>query len=139
MASTSLFESFLSSQGYALFESLGAGDFSVVGDCPAWCRDIFAIHSVPGKPVHLDERSPFLENFLVDAEEFWNSKSEGSANSGNWIERDKHGREVPLEAFALSLLTARTSSFCETSPPTSSSSSNGSKRPEIPSSRMSGF
>ena len=103
MASTSLFESFLTSQGYALFESLGAGEFSVVGDCPAWCRDIFAIHSVPGKPVHLDERSPFLENFLVDAEEFWNSKSEGSANSGKWIERDKHGREVPLEVFALSL------------------------------------
>ena len=103
MASTSLFESFLTSQGYALFESLGAGEFSVVGDCPAWCRDIFEIHSVPGKPVHLDECSPFLENFLVDAEEFWNSKSEGSANSGKWIERDKHGREVPLEAFALSL------------------------------------
>jgi signal transduction histidine kinase/DNA-binding response OmpR family regulator len=103
MASTSLFESFLSSQGYALFESLGAGDFSVVGDCPTWCRDIFDIHSVPGKPVHLDESSPFLENFLVDAEEFWNSKSEGSANSGNWIERDKNGRKVPLEAFALSL------------------------------------
>ncbi len=103
MSSNSLFESFLSSQGYALFESLGGGEFSVIGDCPAWCREIFEVKSGTGKHGRLAENSPFLENFLVDAEEFWNSKSAGSASSGNWIERDKNGREVPLEAFALSL------------------------------------
>src|SRR6202167_4377534 len=103
MSSNSLFESFLADQGYALFESLGDGDFSAVGDCPAWCREIFAIQSETGKRNRLAENSPFLENFLVDAEKFWNTKSEGSASSGNWTERDKNGRDIPLEAFALSL------------------------------------
>src|ERR1700691_862638 len=103
MSSNSLFESFLADQGYALFESLGDGDFSAVGDCPAWCREIFAIQSETGKRNRLAENSPFLENFLVDAEEFWNTKSEGSASSGNWTERDNNGRDIPLEAFALSL------------------------------------
>ncbi len=103
MSSNSLFESFLADQGYALFESLGDGDFSAVGNCPAWCREIFAIQSETGKRNRLAEKSLFLENFLVDAEEFWNTKSEGSASSGNWTERGKDGRDIPLEAFALSL------------------------------------
>jgi signal transduction histidine kinase/DNA-binding response OmpR family regulator len=103
MSANSLFESFLADQGYALFEVLGDGEFVAVGDCPAWCRDVFEIRSETGKRNRLAENSPFLENFLVDAEEFWNSKSEGSAASGNWTERDKNGRDIPLEAFALSL------------------------------------
>jgi signal transduction histidine kinase/CheY-like chemotaxis protein len=103
MSSNSLFESFLADQGYALFESLGNSDFSVAGNCPAWCRDAFGIQSEAGGRIHLAEDSPFLENFLVDAEEFWNTKSEGSASSGNWIEHGKNGRDIPLEAFALSL------------------------------------
>jgi signal transduction histidine kinase/DNA-binding response OmpR family regulator len=103
MASNPLFESFLAGQGYALFEALGDGEFVALGNCPAWCRDVFEIQSESGKRNRLAENSPFLENFLVDAEEFWNSKSEGSAASGNWTERDKNGRDIPLEAFALSL------------------------------------
>src|SRR3984885_6052248 len=103
MAPHSIFESFLVSQGYALFESLGEGEFLAVGDCPSWCRDILDLTSQTEKPIPLAANSPFLENFLVDAEDFWNSKTEGAVNSGNWTERDKNGREVPLEAFALSL------------------------------------
>src|SRR5580700_10390544 len=103
MAPHSIFESFLVGQGYALFESLGEGEFLAVGDCPSWCRDILDLTSQTEKPIALANNSPFLENFLVDAEDFWNSKTEGAVNSGNWTERDKNGREVPLEAFALSL------------------------------------
>jgi signal transduction histidine kinase/CheY-like chemotaxis protein/HPt (histidine-containing phosphotransfer) domain-containing protein len=103
MSSNSIFESFLASQGYALFESLEKGAFTIVGTCPVWCRDLFDLKSRNTKPIRLADNSPFLENFLIDAEDFWNSKSEGSVSSGNWIERDKGGREVPLEAFALSL------------------------------------
>ncbi len=104
MPSNSIFESFLVSQGYALFESLGDGKFLPVGNCPSWCRDILDLTSpTTEEPIALANHSPFLENFLVDAEDFWNSKTEGAVNSGNWTERDKNGREVPLEAFALSL------------------------------------
>src|ERR1700728_707064 len=103
MSSNSIFESFLASQGYALFELAGKGEFSIIGTCPAWCRDIFELQSRTTKRFRLADNSPFLENFLVDAENYWNSKSERSVSSGNWIERDKSGREIPLEAFALSL------------------------------------
>jgi signal transduction histidine kinase/CheY-like chemotaxis protein/HPt (histidine-containing phosphotransfer) domain-containing protein len=103
MSSDSIFESFLTSQGYALFESLGKGEFLPLGDCSAWCRDIFELPSGNAKRIRMADHSPFLANFLVDAEDFWNSKAEGSVSSGNWIERDKTGREIPLEAFALSL------------------------------------
>src|SRR5580704_8861278 len=103
MAPHSIFESFLVSHGYALFESLGEGEFLAVGDCPSWCREILDLTSQTEKPIALAANSPFLENFLVDAEVFWNSKAEGAVNSGNWVDRDKNGREVPLEAFALSL------------------------------------
>src|SRR6202047_4341363 len=103
MSSNTIFESFLVSQGYALFESLGDGEFLAVGDCPSWCRDTLELPSQTEKPIALANNSPFLANFLVDAEDFWNSKTEGAVNSGNWTERDKNGREVPLEAFALSL------------------------------------
>src|SRR6202041_433126 len=103
MAPHSIFESFLVSQGYALFESLGEGEFLAVGDCPSWCRDILDLTSQTEKPIALANNSPFLENFLLDAEDFWNSETEGAVNSGNWTERDKNGREVPREAFALSL------------------------------------
>src|ERR1700733_3762404 len=103
MSSHSIVESFLTSQGYALFESLGKSEFLIIGACPAWCRDIFELQSRTTKRFRLADNSPFLENFLVDAENYWNSKLERSVSSGNWIERDKSGREIPLEAFALSL------------------------------------
>jgi hypothetical protein len=103
MPSNSIFESFLTSQGYALFESAGKDEFTIIGTCPVWCRDVFDLQSRSAKRIRVGDNSAFLENFLVDAENFWNSKSEGSVSSGNWIERDKAGREIPLEAFALSL------------------------------------
>ncbi len=53
------------------------------------------------KSIRLAEASPLLENFLIDAEGFWNSNREGSANSPVWIERDPSGRDVQLEAAAL--------------------------------------
>ncbi len=103
MSANSIIESFLAEQGYALFEYLGRGEFVAIGDCPSWCEEIWGAETRNGKRVKLAENSAFLENFLVDAEESWNSKGTGSAGSGNWIERGATGREIPLEAFALAL------------------------------------
>lgn len=103
MPSNSIFEAFLAGQGYALFEYLGDGDFQVLGAWPDWCANIWGALPKADQPIGLAGRSPFLENFLVDAEEFWRGRSPGSANSGNWIERGADGRDVPLEAAARSL------------------------------------
>src|SRR5271169_4266967 len=103
MSTNSILESFIASQGYALFEHLGAGNFRLIGDGPGWYQEIWGAPASSAKLVRLGDKSPFLENFLVDAEEFWRLMSPGSANSGNSIERGTDSREIPLEAGAYSL------------------------------------
>ena len=103
MSAHSIFESLLAGEGCALFEYLGDGDFRLLGEWPDWCANIWGAPPNSDQPIGLAGKSTFLENFLVDAEEFWRTRSPGSANSGNWIERGADGREIPLEASARSL------------------------------------
>jgi signal transduction histidine kinase/CheY-like chemotaxis protein/HPt (histidine-containing phosphotransfer) domain-containing protein len=103
MAENSIFESYLAEQGYALFEYLGGGEFQAMGGYPDWCKAIWGPQRERQKTLRLAEQSAFLENFLVDAEGFWNSKRKGAANSPVWIERDSANRETPLEASAACL------------------------------------
>ena len=103
MPAHSIFESFLAGQGYALFEYADDGDFCLVGEWPDWCANIWGAQPSGDQRIGLADKSPFLENFLVDAKEFWRARSPGSVNSGNWIERGTDGREIPLEASARSL------------------------------------
>ena len=103
MASDSIFENFVSSQGYALFESTGADEFRPIGEWPPWCRTMWGAEAKDNNAIRLGEKSSFLDNFLYDAEEFWKSGKTGSVNSGNWIEADETGGSTPLEASALSL------------------------------------
>jgi signal transduction histidine kinase/CheY-like chemotaxis protein/HPt (histidine-containing phosphotransfer) domain-containing protein len=100
MAENPSFESYLSEHGYALFEYLGGGEFHPLGRYPDWCMTMWGAQNSRQKTLRLAEQSPFLENFLVDAEVFWNSKRKGTANSPVWIERDTANRETPLEAWA---------------------------------------
>jgi signal transduction histidine kinase/DNA-binding response OmpR family regulator len=100
MPATSIFESFFANQGFALFEFVGDGAFRLIGSWPSWCQAMWGDAAANQGNIRLGDVSPFLENFLFDAEQFWNSKSPGSVNSGNWTERDSGGREVPLEASA---------------------------------------
>jgi signal transduction histidine kinase/DNA-binding NarL/FixJ family response regulator len=107
MAGTSLFEILLASQGHALFEHLGEGSFRPIGAYSDWCKRIWgeaaAVDAEPANTLRLAEAAPFLENFLVDAAAFWDSHTEGSLQSGNWIEHTSDGDEIPLEASAVSL------------------------------------
>lgn len=101
MASHDIFESFLSNQGFALFEPLGDGAFSPLGHFPEWLGRIWGTDAPHAATVRLGKLSPFLDNFLYDAEEFWQTNAEGSVKSGNWTERGVNGVETPLEAAAL--------------------------------------
>ncbi|MGA8021770.1 MAG: HAMP domain-containing sensor histidine kinase, partial [Candidatus Acidiferrales bacterium] len=100
MYSSSIFESFFAAQGYALFEYLGDGDFRLVGGWPSWSADIWGAQPVGDRILRLGDKSPFLETFLFEAAEFWSSKSAGSLNSGNWLERGASAKDIPLEASA---------------------------------------
>jgi signal transduction histidine kinase/CheY-like chemotaxis protein/HPt (histidine-containing phosphotransfer) domain-containing protein len=104
MAGTSLFEILLASQGHALFEHLGEGMFRPIGAYSDWCKRIWGeAAAAGGDSLRLADAAPFLENFLVDAAAFWDSHTEGSLQSGNWIEHTSEGDEIPLEASAVSL------------------------------------
>ncbi len=48
----------------------------------------------------LDQPDSYLENFLVDAHQFWLNKSPGSLRSGKWVQTDAQGIEHPFEAMA---------------------------------------
>jgi len=101
MPQRSIGNAYLAHEGVALFEFRGGGIVIPRPPIPAWCKSLWVVKR--GKSLRLAEKSPFLENFLVEAKEFWRSKATGAADSGNWIERDIAGNEVPLQAFALRL------------------------------------
>lgn len=103
MSSHSIFENFVSSQGFALFEALENSEFRLIGDWPDWCRKMWGAEAETNSVIRLGEKTSFLENFLYDAEDFWKSSAPGSVSSGNWIERDDTGGSTPLEASAVSL------------------------------------
>jgi signal transduction histidine kinase/DNA-binding response OmpR family regulator len=106
MAQKPIAETFLASQGYALFEHLGEGAFRAIGAYPDWCARIWgeSLGTPPsrgkGKALRLSERSPFLENFLLEAESVWNGSEKESKGSGDWVESASDGGAIPLQATA---------------------------------------
>ena len=90
----------LRDQGYAVFEYRGGGVFQAIGRLPDWFEGVLGQSRAPRARLQLSERFPFVDNFLIDAEEAWRSKSRSQAKSGLWIERGADGREIPLECSA---------------------------------------
>jgi signal transduction histidine kinase/DNA-binding NarL/FixJ family response regulator/HPt (histidine-containing phosphotransfer) domain-containing protein len=113
MAETSIFESFVSSQGFVLFEAVGEGEFKLMGGWPEWCEKMWG--DAPAKSsgggaggtMRLGEKSAFLENFLYEAEELWKVGGSGPVSSGNWIEAGEAGESIPLEATAMMVASRR--------------------------------
>jgi signal transduction histidine kinase/HPt (histidine-containing phosphotransfer) domain-containing protein/ActR/RegA family two-component response regulator len=86
--------------GYALCEDRSGGKFVLLYDPPDWFRAIWGSQSASGDLLALADRSPFLEAFLSEAEEHWNSNAETPLASGAWVESDSARHEIPLEARA---------------------------------------
>jgi len=99
MAPETVYDALLSHEAMALFESSGGGVFTPLAALPAWCDLLWQTRGE--RFVRLSEKSPFLENFLLEAEQFWTSRAPGARNSGYWVEQDSSGNEFPLEASAL--------------------------------------
>jgi len=96
----SLLQGFLREQGYALLEPKTDGTFALLGDAPLWFSEIWG-QSGSRSAVNLGAPSPFLENFLEDARNFWKSPRDEICASGTWIEQTRDRKELPLEAVAL--------------------------------------
>jgi signal transduction histidine kinase/HPt (histidine-containing phosphotransfer) domain-containing protein/ActR/RegA family two-component response regulator len=86
--------------GYALCEDRGDRQFALLYDPPEWFREVWGPDVRAGEVLALADRSPFLEAFLTDAEEYWSSDATSPLESGAWIEQAASDREIPLEARA---------------------------------------
>lgn len=87
----------LNNMGMVVMERQTDGNFRLIGDSPEWFR-LFFMEEESLQP----EQSPFLENFLTDAENFWASESGGQLRSDPWLENDlTSGYEYAFEAIAV--------------------------------------
>jgi signal transduction histidine kinase/HPt (histidine-containing phosphotransfer) domain-containing protein/ActR/RegA family two-component response regulator len=96
-----LLQNFLRQQDYALLEYLGDGSFALLAEPPQWFREIWGPQPTDANSFHLGETSPFLENFLIDAEVYWGADSASESPAEGWIERTRDGKEIPLDVLAL--------------------------------------
>ncbi|HSP94478.1 MAG TPA: hypothetical protein VLU06_07990 [Thermoanaerobaculia bacterium] len=85
----------------AVLEEDSAGTLRPIGTVPEWFRRFRpAAVSAPeslGKALG----SPFLENFLIDAKDFWKYRGPGRLRSGLWTETGDMGTDFQLEASAV--------------------------------------
>jgi signal transduction histidine kinase len=84
-------------------ERLEVGMFRLLGTAPNWFLEIYpSVLSKEGS-INLIGCSPFLDNFLIDAEDFWQNSLSGHLKSGLWTEVTQNTKEYHLEAIAIFL------------------------------------
>ena len=101
MTEESIGDELLAALEVAVLEQKPAGTLRPIGTVPEWFRRFRpAAVSAPetlGKALD----SPFLENFLIDADGFWKYRGPGRLRSGLWTEAGATGAEFQLEASAV--------------------------------------
>lgn len=75
--------------------------FQLLNHPPQWLEQICGKHIPLDGSIALKGMLPFLDCFLSEAEEFWESKINTPHRSGPWVDFTSHGEEIPLEAIAL--------------------------------------
>ena len=85
-----------------LFTREESGALRISGEAPHWLRQLWPQLERDGI-LPLADASPFLENFLIDAEECWKNAAEARAESGPWIEQKNAGEPVELQATAMTV------------------------------------
>ncbi|BAY11727.1 sensor histidine kinase [Calothrix sp. NIES-2098] len=87
-----------------VLERLNLGSFKITGKVPNWLKHFCHPRATSGTEVLIpEEQFPFLKNFLVDAEEFWQNNSASKLTSGFWTDNDVAGQEYHFEASAICL------------------------------------
>jgi signal transduction histidine kinase/CheY-like chemotaxis protein len=96
---SSLATELLQLMGYALCEDRAGRRYALLYDPPGWFQEVWG-HQTAGNLLTLVDRSPFLDAFLSEAKEHWNSNAKTPLGSGIWVEQVSGGRQIPLEAHA---------------------------------------
>jgi signal transduction histidine kinase len=94
-------QSVLTALGFVLFAHDEAGGLQLLGEAPPWLTVLWPVLQEGARNLPVSEASPFLKNFLIDAEECWKKGGEERAQSGPWIEQDANGQQVELDATAM--------------------------------------
>ena len=84
----------------------GDGLLTVVGLLPEWVLEDFEGVWSEGEsqeiePFEAAEFSPFLDNFMVDAQQYWEDSPSKPMRSGIWTQIGMSGEKIHLEAIAL--------------------------------------
>jgi K+-sensing histidine kinase KdpD len=93
----------LQALGLTLFLREGDGTLLLQGAPPDWLHTLWPGLTKSGDPLPLEQASPFLENFLIDAADCWSSGGQARIQSGAWVEAGGDGAEISLEATALTI------------------------------------
>ncbi len=84
--------------GFALLLHMGHGHCAIPGAVPDW----WSTFAGGGQPEFaIDDDQPFLLNFLIDAEAFWQARRPGSLSSGIWENDAGDQGTLLLEAHAV--------------------------------------
>ncbi|MEL6166504.1 MAG: sensor histidine kinase, partial [Cyanobacteria bacterium J06628_3] len=85
-----------------VLERLDVGKFKFAGNYPKWIRRFCRKKLEPEMEILIpEEEFPFVENFLIDAEEYWQDNDGKPLKSGIWSDLDISGKEFHFEASAL--------------------------------------
>lgn len=85
-----------------VLERLDVGKFKFIGNIPKWVRRFCRKNLKPGMEILIPEEDfPFVENFLIDAEEYWLTNDDKPLKSGIWSDLDISGKEFHFEATAI--------------------------------------
>jgi len=86
-----------------VMQRVDVGSFKISGILPDWFKRSYS-HLQASQTIFIpDKNFPFLDNFLIDAEEFWQHPQQKPLKSGIWIENDAQGNELRFEASALNV------------------------------------
>ena len=85
-------QSVLAELGLVLFAREATGELRLSGKTPGWLNTLWPALGENDGLLPVAETSPFLENFLIDAEECWQKGGAERARSGPWVEQDTERR-----------------------------------------------
>lgn len=106
-----ILEGVLARLGVVVLEKIDDQNFRLSSSCPSWFQGLLgksiSSDTFLDKIIEIEVLSmafPFIENFMTDAEAFWQdtgNAQEVSEQSGIWTEIDQSGFEYQLEAKAM--------------------------------------
>ena len=89
------------SMNIAVFDRLDNQTYQLLNQAPTWLEQFHGQPVNIGESIQINGMFPFLDCFLSEAEEFWESQTNTPHKSGPWVDFTSDGEEIPLEAIAL--------------------------------------